>query len=119
MNGKTIATLLVLLLCIAVTVAGIRLFEEPELEETEPKVEDSVKEPSQEVVDSAGDEKQENENQEPEQEAVDWNSWELLLANVDNPLPSDFTVETETVQGNFKMDARVAEAMKQMIADAK
>lgn len=119
MNGKTIATLLVLLLCIAVTVVGIRLFEEPEPEETEPRVEDSVKEPSQEVVDSAGDEKQENENQEPEQEAVDWNSWELLLANVDNPLPSDFTVETETVQGNFKMDARVAEAMKQMIADAK
>ena len=39
----------------------------------------------------------------------------LLLANTDNPLPEDWTVETEEVQNGYEMDARVAPAMREMI----
>ena len=44
----------------------------------------------------------------------------LILANVDNPLPEDFEVgELETVQGNYKLDARAASYAREMISDAK
>ena len=45
--------------------------------------------------------------------------WNLILANPDNALPDDFTVETESVQGRFVMDKRVAPIVREMIADAK
>ena len=50
-----------------------------------------------------------------EEFAQEKQEWYLLLANVDNPLPQDFTVETEVVQNSFEMDARVAQTMRDMI----
>ena len=50
-----------------------------------------------------------------EEFAQEKQEWYLLLANVDNPLPQDFTVETEVVQNSFEMDARVAQTMRNMI----
>ena len=44
--------------------------------------------------------------------------WRLILVNPTHKLPDDFSVETAPVQGGYEMDVRVAETMKQMIADA-
>lgn len=44
--------------------------------------------------------------------------WRLVLVNPTHKLPDDFTVETAPVQGGYEMDVRVADVMKQMIADA-
>lgn len=44
--------------------------------------------------------------------------WALRLVNYENGLPQDFEPELVEVQGIYKMDARVAQTVKQMISDA-
>ncbi len=117
MNGKLIVTLVVLLLCAAATVVGIKLADESSSEpihvENEAPAEQEESPPAEE---------EEEPTEEPEEEvpAVDLSAWNLLLANPENALPEDFKVEELVeVQGTFKMDARVADAMKEMIAAAK
>lgn len=112
MNGKLIATLIVLLLCVVVSVAGIIMSDSEEAPDTPdtPVVNETQPEEPEETP--------EQQLEEPKEPAVDLDSWELLLVNNDNPLPDDFEVEPEVVQGSFKMDARIAETVKQMIADA-
>ena len=46
------------------------------------------------------------------------NLWAYYLINEENPLPEDFTVGLEPVQGSFMLDERCAEYAKRMIADA-
>ena len=72
---------------------------QPQEEETQQE-ESSEEQDTQKLAEEFAQEKQE---------------WYLLLANVDNPLPQDFTVETEVVQNSFEMDARVAQTMRDMI----
>lgn len=45
--------------------------------------------------------------------------WKLLLVNDRHTIPETFEPELEEVQGIYRMDARVAPMMRQMIADAK
>lgn len=121
MNGKMIVTLVVLLLSAAITAVGVLLTDYSQQVPVEIQSENSEEPPQK---DNSEDEhesiQKEGQEQDKEESKVDLtDTWELLLANPDNPLPSDFTVETAVVQGNFKMDARVADAMKQMIVDAK
>lgn len=47
------------------------------------------------------------------------NHWAYYLINRDNPLPEDFTVALDTVQGQFTMDERCAAYGRDMIAAAK
>lgn len=117
MNGRFIVTLVVVLLCVTATIVGVMMVEEPS--EDPVIVESQTAEESSEKTEEKQPVKEEQEPAEevPEEDPTD--TWELLLANPDNPLPEGFTVETAAVQGNFKMDARVADVMKQMIADAK
>ncbi len=46
------------------------------------------------------------------------NLWAYYLINEENPLPEDFTVGLEPVQGTFMLDERCAGYAKQMIEDA-
>ncbi|WP_296626888.1 D-alanyl-D-alanine carboxypeptidase family protein [uncultured Negativibacillus sp.] len=73
---------------------------------TQPKEEEAQQEESSEEQDT---------QKLAEEFAQEKQEWYLLLANVDNPLPQDFTVETEVVQNSFEMDARVAQTMRNMI----
>ncbi|MEG1448546.1 MAG: M15 family metallopeptidase [Oscillospiraceae bacterium] len=45
--------------------------------------------------------------------------WNLILANPDTPLPSDFKVETAIVQGAREVDTRIVDVATKMISDAK
>lgn len=45
--------------------------------------------------------------------------WNLVLVNIDNPLPEDFTVELDEVQNGHHLDVRVSKAMTKMLDDAK
>ena len=47
------------------------------------------------------------------------NHWAYYLINRENPLPEDFTVALDTVQGQFTMDERCAAYARDMIAAAK
>lgn len=46
------------------------------------------------------------------------NLWAYYLINTDNPLPADFTVGLDKVQGNYMLDERCAGYARQMISDA-
>ena len=67
---------------------------------------------------SDGNSSEENYQQLAEDFAKEKEEYYLLLANPDNPLPEDWTVETEEVQGGFVMDSRVAGAAREMIQAA-
>ena len=43
----------------------------------------------------------------------------LLLVNSEHPLPEDFDIQLATVQGEYRVDARILEPAQKMIADAK
>lgn len=43
----------------------------------------------------------------------------LLLVNKEHPLPEDFDIQLATVQGEYRVDARILEPAQRMIADAK
>lgn len=51
--------------------------------------------------------------------SIDKNDWRLLLVNPSHSIPEGYQPELEYVQGKYQMDARAADDMKQMIADAK
>lgn len=44
--------------------------------------------------------------------------WRLILVNAENPIPDDFTVEFDSVQG-YKVDKRIKEPLENMINAAK
>ncbi|HHY82863.1 MAG TPA: M15 family metallopeptidase [Clostridiales bacterium] len=44
--------------------------------------------------------------------------WNLVLVNSKNPLPSNYSVNLETVQNNHQVDSRIAEYVRNMINDA-
>lgn len=54
----------------------------------------------------------------PEPEVTE-TPWNLVLVNPWNPLPEDHAFELATVSGNYKLDSRCADALKQMLADCK
>lgn len=93
---------------------------QPDEEEPEQETEQTTTQPEQ--GDPEDQDEQDSQEQERQQLAEDFakekQEWYLLLANVDNPLPEDFTVETEVVQNSYEMDVRVAQTMRQMIDDA-
>ena len=45
--------------------------------------------------------------------------WELLLVNKKNRIPDGYTVELENVEKTHKVDKRIAEALNQMLSDAR
>ncbi len=61
----------------------------------------------------------ESETTNTEEVRFDPKHWTMVLANYANPLPENWTVDVEKVQGKYEMDVRCAAAMRQMIADAK
>lgn len=115
MNGKFIVTLVVVLLCIVATVVGVMMVDEPS--EVNVVTESQTESKTNEEIEQEPSEDDEAAEEVPKEDPTA--TWELLLANPDNPLPEDFEVDTTVVQGSFEMDVRVADAMKQMIADAK
>lgn len=87
--------------------------EKTEEDETQDKQQDET-ESEQEPQESS----EEDYQQLAEDFAKEKEEYYLLLANPDNPLPEDWTVETEEVQGGFVMDSRVAGAAREMIQAA-
>ncbi len=45
--------------------------------------------------------------------------WNLILVNKDNPIPQNYQYELATVEGNHKVDIRIADVLKQMLGDAR
>ncbi len=49
---------------------------------------------------------------------VNPNDWNMILVNRANPIPEDFSVELTDVTGQYKFDARAADALNHMLSDA-
>ncbi len=45
--------------------------------------------------------------------------WNLTLANLDHPLPSDWEIETVTLTNGLEVDARIVSALDQMMDDCR
>ena len=128
MGTKMIATIVLIALLCAGTAAGVWWASRPnQPEQTPSETVGQVQEeepPQQQPQTEEQEPAQEQTAEETEQQrlaeefAQEKQEYYLLLANTDHPLPEDWTVETEEVQNGYEMDARVAPAMRQMIAAA-
>ncbi len=129
MNGKTIVTMILLLLICVGTVAGVYFadHQEQDSKQDQEDVFNNENENSQPENTDGETTQPDAQPEESEQEeyqklaaefAKEKEEYYLLLANVDHPLPESFTVETETVQNNYQLDSRVAPYAKEMIQAA-
>lgn len=50
---------------------------------------------------------------------VDTDDWKYLVVSQDTPIPNDFSVELASVSSGQKVDIRIVEPLKKMVADAK
>lgn len=126
MNGKTIVTIALIGLLGVGTAAGIFLSDRSQQQEQPPAaVQQEGKEEAPVESSSQKEEEQEQSSQETKQQqlaeefAKEKEEYYLLLANAENPLPQDWTVQTEDVQNGYEMDKRAAPAMRDMIQAAK
>ncbi len=86
----------------------------PEPEESQGEVESDV---STESLPEAISQPESEPQQEPEPVVARWN---LLLVSAANPLPEDFKEpQLETITESYKVDARIAEKLRKMFAQAK
>lgn len=126
MNVKTIVTIALIGLLGVGTAAGIFLSDR--IQQQEPPSADIQQEEKEEApVESSSqkEEEQEQSSQETKQQqlaeefAKEKEEYYLLLANAENPLPQDWSIQTEEVQNGYEMDKRAAPAMREMIQAAK
>ena len=125
MNVKTIVTIALIGLLGVGTAAGIFLSDRSQ--QQEPPSADVQQEEKEEapVESSSQKEEQEQSSQETKQQqlaeefAKEKEEYYLLLANAENPLPQDWSIQTEEVQNGYEMDKRAAPAMWEMIQAAK
>ena len=129
MRGKTLITLILILLLGVGTAAGVYFADSEksssqvtESQTSSEKTEEDETQDKQQDETESEQEPQESSEEDYQQLAEDFakekEEYYLLLANPDNPLPEDWTVETEEVQGGFVMDSRVAGAAREMIQAA-
>ena len=125
MNVKTSVTIALIGLLGVGTAAGIFLSDRSQ--QQEPPSADVQQEEKEEapVENSSQKEEQEQSSQETKQQqlaeefAKEKEEYYLLLANAENPLPQDWSIQTEEVQNGYEMDKRAAPAMREMIQAAK
>ena len=125
MNVKTIVTIALIGLLGVGTAAGIFLSDRSQ--QQEPPSADVQQEEKEEapVESSSQKEEQGQSSQETKQQqlaeefAKEKEEYYLLLANAENPLPQDWSIQTEEVQNGYEMDKRAAPAMREMIQEAK
>ena len=125
MNVKTIVTIALIGLLGVGTAAGIFLSDRSQ--QQEPPSADVQQEEKEEapVESSSQKEEQEQSSQETKQQqlaeefAKEKEEYYLLLANAENPLPQDWSIQTEEVQNGYETDKRAAPAMREMIQAAK
>ena len=125
MNVKTIVTIALIGLLGVGTAAGIFLSDRSQ--QQEPPSADIQQEEKEEapVESSSQKEEQEQSSQDTKQQqlaeefAKEKEEYYLLLANAENPLPQDWSIQTEEVQNGYEMDKRAAPAMREMIQAAK
>ena len=126
MNVKTIVTIALIGLLGVGTAAGIFLSDRSQQQEQPlAAVQQEGKEEAPVESSSQKEEEQEQSSQETKQQqlaeefAKEKEEYYLLLANAENPLPQDWSVQTEEVQNGYEMDKRAAPAMREMIQAAK
>lgn len=126
MNVKTIVTIALIGLLGVGTAAGIFLSDRSQQQEP-PSADIQQEEKEEAPVESSSqkEEEQEQSSQETKQQqlaeefAKEKEEYYLLLANAENPLPQDWSIQTEEVQNSYEMDKRAAPAMREMIQAAK
>lgn len=126
MNVKTIVTIALIGLLGVGTAAGIFLSGRSQQQEQPlAAVQQEGKEEAPVESSSQKEEEQEQSSQETKQQqlaeefAKEKEEYYLLLANAENPLPQDWSIQTEEVQNGYEMDKRAAPAMREMIQAAK
>ena len=126
MNVKTIVTIALIGLLGVGTAAGIFLSDRSQQQEP-PSADIQQEEKEEAPVESSSqkEEEQEQSSQETKQQqlaeefAKEKEEYYLLLANAENPLPQDWSIQTEEVQNGYEMDKRAAPARREMIQAAK
>ena len=75
----------------------------------------------EELYNTEKEEKINGPEEEKKEKDIDSSSsdWELLLVNKNHKIPEGYTVELEKIETTHKVDKRIAEALNQMLSDAR
>jgi len=77
---------------------------------------------AEEAAEEAAERQAEEEAREQEQSekiAAEKDQWYLILVNNQNAMPDDFEIETVEVEDGYYIDARVNDALREMLADCR
>ena len=125
MNVKTIVTIALIGLLGVGTAAGIFLSDRSQQQEP-PSADVQQDEKEEAPVESSSQKEEQGQSSQEtiqqqlaEEFAKEKEEYYLLLANAENPLPQDWSIQTEEVQNGYEMDKRAAPAMREMIQAAK
>ncbi len=82
---------------------------------------DQIKEAKEEAEEAVRmqEEEEAREQAKLDRIAEEKSQWYLLLVNEWNAMPDDFDIELDEVEGGYEVDARVKDAMKEMLSDCR
>lgn len=82
---------------------------------------DQIKEAKEEAEEAVRmqEEEEAREQAKLDRIAEEKSQWYLLLVNEWNAMPDDFDIETAEVEGGYEVDARVKDALKEMLSDCR
>ena len=124
-NSKTCRQIILIIILIAAAAAAAmflmhKIAEDKNIEGAESaagEAERAAEEASEETAQQAEEEAREQArlNKIAEEKA----QWYLILVNNQNAMPDDFDIETVEVEGGYYIDARVCDALQEMLADCR
>ncbi len=124
MKKKKASRLIALIIILIIAVAGAagflmhKIAEEARIKEAERAAEEEAKKAAEEAA------RKQAEEEAREQERLakieeEKGQWYLILVNNQNAMPDDFNIETVEVEDGYYIDARVNDALREMLADCR
>ncbi|MBQ1329830.1 MAG: hypothetical protein IIY50_05395 [Mogibacterium sp.] len=116
MRNKKNSALIIMILALALAVFCVasmiihKIAANDELEEAKRAAEEA---------EQAQEEEESREQAKLDRIAEEKSQWYLLLVNEWNAMPDDFDIETAEVEGGYEVDARVKDALKEMLSDCR
>ena len=114
-NSKKLLIIVIEIICLIALGCGIYKIIDTHMEQQ--RQEEAAEEAAAEAEEQAEAERQAEEERQKKEEEL--NQWNLLLVNPWKAMPDDFEVKTAEVEGGYVVDERIADAMKEMLADCR
>jgi len=118
--SRLIALIIILLIAVAAAAAFLmhKISEDARAEEEQRAAEEAAQKQAEEEAQRQAEEEA-KEQARLEKVEEEKGQWYLILVNNQNAMPDDFDIETVEVEDGYYIDARVNDALREMLADCR